>query len=41
MLCDDLEGQDGWGSQAEPKREEIYIVMTDLLCCMAETNTIL
>ena len=38
MLCDDLEGRMGGGKEAQ---EGGYIVMTDLCCCMAETNTTL
>ena len=50
MLCDDLEGG-VWGRGGRLKREEKYIymcvcvcvcvIMTDLCCCMAETNTVL
>ena len=32
MFCDDLEG---WGKL---RREGIYVIMADLLCCMAETT---
>ena len=40
MLCDDLEGRMGGGKEAQ-EGGYIYIVMTDLCCCMAETNTTL
>ena len=39
-LCDDLEGWVGEGRR-RLKREGIYVdlIMTDSLCCTAETNT--
>ena len=40
MLCDDLEGWDGGGWDGGSKgRGSMCILMADLHCCMAETNT--
>ena len=50
MLCDDLEGCEGGKAQEGGYIDididiytyiYIYILMTDLHCCMAETNTTL
>ena len=42
MLCDHLEGWDGgWSGRDAQEGGDIYILMVDLCCCMAETNTTL
>ena len=42
MLCVDLEGWDGaWGGREAQEGGDICIIMTDLHCCTAETNTTL
>ena len=42
MLYDDLEVGDGIGGGREAQEgEDICIIMTNLHCCMAETNTTL
>jgi len=38
-LHDDLEGWDG-RSREKLKKEGVFIIMTDLHCCIAETNTL-
>ena len=38
--CDDLEGWDGGGSEAQ-EEEDICILRADSHCCAAETNTTL
>ena len=38
-LCDGLERWDGRGQEGE--REDLCMIMANLHCCMAETNTIL
>ena len=38
-LHDDLEGWDG-RSREKLKKEGVFITMTDLHCCIAETNTL-
>ena len=40
VLCDDLEGWDGGGRDAE-EGGDICIHIADALCCTAETNTTL
>ena len=40
VLCDDLEVCDGRG-RGRLNREKRYIIVTDLHCCTAETNTVL
>ena len=39
-LCADLEGRDK-GKGGVSRRRDICIIMADLSCCMAETNTTL
>ena len=39
MLCDDLEGRNGDGGGDAGHGGDICILMADLCCCMAETNT--
>ena len=41
MLCVDLDGWPGGGEGGTPGRGDIYIIMVDSHCCMAETNTAL
>ena len=42
MLCDNLEGWDGMGGgRVVQERGDVHIPMTDLCCCMSETNKIL
>ena len=42
MFCDDLEGWDRLGGGRDVQEGgSMCILMTDLPCCMAETNTIL
>ena len=39
MLCDDLEGKDGKGREAQ-EGGTICIITADSHCCTAETNTL-
>ena len=42
MLCDDLEGSDGVGSEREvPDGEDIHTSIADSLSCITETKTTL
>ena len=42
MLCDNLEAWDGVGDREEVQEEEdLYVLVADSCCCMAEANTIL
>ena len=42
MLCDDLEGSDGVGSEREvPDREDICTSIADSLSCITEIKTTL
>ena len=41
MLCDDLEGRNGDSGWDAGQGGDICILMADLCCCMAETNTTL
>ena len=38
MLCDDLEGWDRVEGRKAQEGGDLYIIMADLHCCMAETN---
>ena len=39
-ICEDLEGW-GWGEEAQEEGDFICIIMVDLFCLRAETNTTL
>ena len=41
MLCDDLDGWDGWGRRDDQEGGGICVHMADSLCCRAEPNTAL
>ena len=41
MLCDDLEGWDRVEGRKAQEGRGLYIIMADLGCYMAETNTTL
>ena len=39
MLCDDLEGWDGVGFREAQEGGDVFILLADSRCCIAETNT--
>ena len=42
QCCDNLEARDGVGDREEVQEEEnLYVLVSDSCCCMAEANTIL
>ena len=41
MLCDDLQGRNADGGRDAGQGGDTCILMADLCCCMAETNTTL